>query len=125
MFKLIIKKQDDSIYWQEHFLSQELLQKWLDEEKTRPYWDNTYSEEIIDLRPESQPDYEQKQLELAWLELRNKRNLLLTQCDYTQLADSPFSAEKKQEWAEYRQELRDLPDNTLDPLNPIFPLKPI
>lgn len=65
-----------------------------------------------------------KEIEAAWENLRLKRNTLLSECDFTQLADAPFSAEKKQEYAEYRQILRDLPDNTLDPLNPIFPQKP-
>lgn len=124
MFKLIIKKQDLSTYWQEYFNSLEELNSWLDEEKTRLYWLDSFSEEIIDLRPEAQSDYEQKQLETAWSELRCKRNGLLSESDYTQLEDAPISSEKKQEYSEYRQELRDLPDNTLDPLNPVFPSKP-
>lgn len=41
--------------------------------------------------------------------LRNKRNELLTQSDWTQVNDCPLSDSKKQEWATYRQELRDLP----------------
>jgi|DEB0MinimDraft_6_1074348.scaffolds.fasta_scaffold101760_1 hypothetical protein len=40
--------------------------------------------------------------------LRAKRNKLLQQSDWTQGADSPLSAEKKAEWATYRQGLRDL-----------------
>jgi hypothetical protein len=41
-------------------------------------------------------------------EVRAKRNKLLQECDYTQLPDSPLSEEEKQEWAEYRQQLRDI-----------------
>lgn len=41
--------------------------------------------------------------------LRNKRDYLLSLCDWTQSADSPLSDSKKAEWATYRQELRDLP----------------
>ena len=41
--------------------------------------------------------------------IRSKRNELLKESDWTQLNDCPLSASKKQEWATYRQELRDLP----------------
>lgn len=41
--------------------------------------------------------------------LRNKRNKLLDESDWTQVNDAPLSDSKKQEWATYRQELRDLP----------------
>ena len=41
--------------------------------------------------------------------VRIQRNGLLTGCDWTQLADSPLTDEKKAEWATYRQELRDYP----------------
>lgn len=37
------------------------------------------------------------------------RNRLLAETDWTQLPDVPLSAEKKAEWAVYRQALRDLP----------------
>jgi len=43
-------------------------------------------------------------------QVRATRDALLTACDWTQLADSPLTAEKKAEWATYRQALRDLPD---------------
>ena len=41
--------------------------------------------------------------------IRNKRNELLKESDWTQVNDCPLSDSKKQEWATYRQELRDLP----------------
>ncbi len=43
--------------------------------------------------------------------IRNNRNSLLTESDWTQMTDSPLSASKKTEWATYRQALRDLPAN--------------
>jgi hypothetical protein len=62
---------------------------------------------------------------MAWL--RNKRNLMLKECDWTQAADSPLSESKKAEWATYRQQLRDL-TNTYTTKNSIedivFPTKP-
>lgn len=42
-------------------------------------------------------------------ELRRIRNAFLRECDWTQFADSPLTAEQKTEWATYRQVLRDLP----------------
>jgi len=46
--------------------------------------------------------------------LRGHRNSLLLECDWTQLADAPLTAEKVTEWATYRQVLRDFPSNNLD-----------
>lgn len=43
--------------------------------------------------------------------IRNKRNALLTDSDWTQFNDSPLSVEKKNEWSEYRTQLRDLIQN--------------
>ena len=46
--------------------------------------------------------------------IRQKRNFKLQQSDWTQMPDSPLSEEDKQIWADYRQELRDLPSNIID-----------
>ena len=40
--------------------------------------------------------------------LRNYRNNLLCESDWTQAADSPLSDSKKAEWKTYRQSLRDI-----------------
>jgi len=40
--------------------------------------------------------------------VRARRNGILASSDWTQLPDAPLTAEKKQEWAEYRQLLRDI-----------------
>jgi len=55
--------------------------------------------------------------------LRIQRNKLLADSDWTQLTDSPLADTKRQEWAVYRQQLRDLP-NTVDINNIIYPEKP-
>ena len=53
--------------------------------------------------------------------LRRERNQLLTETDYLGLPDlGGFSAEM----TAYRQALRDLPANTTDPANPVWPTKP-
>ncbi len=52
--------------------------------------------------------------------VRAQRTLLLSESDWTQVADSPLSDSKKAEWATYRQALRDLPST-----NPIvWPTEP-
>ncbi len=56
--------------------------------------------------------------------LRSERNELLKLSDWTQVPDSPLDSTKKQQWATYRQALRDLPANTTDPANPTWPTKP-
>ena len=60
----------------------------------------------------------------AMQNLREDRNAMLSESDWTQVGDSPLSDTKKQEWRTYRQTLRDLPANTPDPLNPSWPAMP-
>lgn len=62
--------------------------------------------------------------ETALSMLRANRNELLASCDWTQTNDSPLSSAKRTEWATYRQALRDLPTNTIDPANPVWPTPP-
>lgn len=54
---------------------------------------------------------------------RGHRNGLLQRSDWTQLIDSPLSEAKKQEWATYRQTLRDF-DYKTDPFNLTWPVPP-
>ena len=56
--------------------------------------------------------------------LRQGRNDLLTRCDYTQATDTTQTVTDKAAWATYRQELRDLPANTPDPENIVWPNSP-
>lgn len=43
--------------------------------------------------------------------LRPERNRLLAESDWTQLNDSPLTESKREKWATYRQDLRDLTNN--------------
>ena len=52
--------------------------------------------------------------------LRTERNALLSETDYLALADVTLTDEMRA----YRQALRDLPANTSDPANPVWPTKP-
>jgi len=59
-----------------------------------------------------------------WAVVREERNTLLTESDWTQYNDSPLTDEVKTSWQTYRQALRDLPENTDDPANPTWPTPP-
>lgn len=63
---------------------------------------------------------------VAWRKLRQTRNELLAASDVFVLADrwEAYTEDQKLAWAGYRQSLRDLPENTVDPANPVWPTKP-
>lgn len=62
-----------------------------------------------------------ERLAIAWDNLRAQRNRMLSSCDWTQVPDAPVD---QAAWAAYRQALRDVPSNTTDPANPVWPLPP-
>lgn len=62
-----------------------------------------------------------KLVEQQWQNLRARRSQLLSACDWTQAPDAPVD---QAAWAAYRQQLRDLPENTFDPDNPVWPTPP-
>ena len=62
------------------------------------------------------------QLEIDKEELRNHRNILLMESDWTQNRDVVLSNDE--EWKTYRQALRDSPANTSNWRNPTYPTKP-
>lgn len=57
-------------------------------------------------------------------DIRNERKKLLDLSDWTQFDTTPLSAEKKAEWAVYRQALRDLPDTIEDVTSFVWPTQP-
>ncbi len=61
-----------------------------------------------------------------WLieRMKDQRNVLLIQSDWTQVVDSPLSDSKKAEWAVYRQALRDFPLTWVPADTCDFPDKP-
>ena len=62
--------------------------------------------------------------EVKWAAIRAKRNIILSDCDWTQLSDSPLLEQAKSNWATYRQSLRDIPANFQDPSSVIWPVEP-
>ena len=58
-----------------------------------------------------------------WVNVRNRRNQLLNECDWTQLPDSPLTNQKQTEWQIYRQSLRDITQQT-NPFGISWPTPP-
>lgn len=61
--------------------------------------------------------------EIKWEEIREQRNQLLSQCDWTQFQDSPITGSQLTLWQTYRQELRDI-TNQSNPFEISWPTKP-
>ena len=61
--------------------------------------------------------------------LRRQRDQLLAETDWVtlkaiDLSNDGLGIQLPQVWMDYRQALRDLPANTVDPANPVWPTKP-
>ena len=63
----------------------------------------------------------EKQLNIAFIFTRSKRDSLLLASDWTQLPDVPIAT--KSAWADYRQQLRDITTQA-DPFNITWPISP-
>lgn len=63
-------------------------------------------------------------IEKRWKELREERNKRLTQCDWIVIKSTSTDTSIPEEWKTYMQALRDLPANTTDPENPVWPQAP-
>jgi hypothetical protein len=61
-------------------------------------------------------------LHVLWWQLRNKRNQLLAECDWTRLDDAPEI--DKEAWASYRKALRDITKTVTDPTQVTWPTPP-
>jgi hypothetical protein len=82
---------------------------------SREYTEAEYAQAAIDA---------QTILDKLPITIRNKRNALLVKCDWTQVADIPFSEEQKTAWATYRQALRDITKQSGFPTDVVFPEQP-
>jgi len=63
------------------------------------------------------PDWLPSSQELGLWQVRQHRNNLLVETDWTQMPDSALSTEQKTAWANYRQALRDITDGLTVPFN--------
>lgn len=67
-----------------------------------------------------------RDIEQEWNLVRMRRNNLLTQTDIIVIPDrwALMTPEKQQEWATYRQTLRNIPQSFSDPQDVVWPIKP-
>jgi hypothetical protein len=71
---------------------------------------------LVDVEPLTQEELDQRVV-TQWQVVRNQRNQMLKDTDWTQVADSPVD---KTAWALYRQALRDITQQP-DPFNITWP----
>jgi hypothetical protein len=79
-----------------------------------------YTCQVVDMTSDEQQLYQTNKIQGQWNSIRQERNRRLSDCDWTQVPDSPAD---KQAWITYRQQLRDLPTQP-DPFNINWPTKP-
>lgn len=84
---------------------------------------------IVDSKILEMTDSEKQNVDSAnsFIDLRKERDMRLKNTDWIiikQYEDNMLSISKYQPWLDYRQSLRDLPKNTINPLNPSWPTKP-
>ena len=73
-----------------------------------------------DLPEPTEEDLKQHNL----IALRQLRQRYLQESDWTQMPDSPLSAEKKTEWQTYRQALRDITITSTSCSDVVWPTEP-
>jgi len=71
----------------------------------------------VDVEPKTEQELKER-IRNEWTAIRQQRNRLLSESDWTQLADSPAD---KNKWAVYRQELRDITTQE-DPFFIVWPV---
>lgn len=84
-------------------------------------WINANDAKIGDLLVDGQFVDPPVDLELLAQTVREQRNILLAQSDWTQLEDVPI---EKTPWVNYRQSLRDIPQQQGFPQVVVWPMKP-
>ena len=63
------------------------------------------------------PNFAPKSQELGLWQVRQQRNALLAETDWTQMPDSPLSDEQRSAWETYRQALRDMTTGLVVPFS--------
>jgi hypothetical protein len=79
---------------------------------------------ILQEKPK-EPEITEPEPLITWDYIRLRRNTLLYKSDWTQLLDCTLTNEQKQNVAQFRQQLRDIPQTYSDPLSVIWPVSPI
>lgn len=70
------------------------------------------------------PRTDQQKYDLACEQVISQRNQLLYESDWTQIPGNPLTTAQQQEWAVYRQQLRDITAQSGYPFNVVWPVPP-
>ena len=98
--------------------------------EANPKLDFVKVNEFIDLVPNMFWDTKEEKIvivdnmEEKIQKIKNLRDRLISESDWTILPDAPFTAAQKKKWKEYRQALRDITKQKGFPENVVFPEKP-
>ena len=100
--------------------------QWFENFVAGPLFTDTVDENGNVVKPmeDNEAEYRQRVDERVAGNVRNDRFGKLKESDWTQMADSPLTAEKKAEWATYRQALRDISSAEGFPHNVTWPTEP-
>jgi hypothetical protein len=84
---------------------------------------------LIDCFPDREKEfYQMEESEVTneewWIVARWWRNILLKESDWSQVSDNSLSEIQREQWKQYRQELRDITDTVSNPKNIVFPDMP-
>ena len=102
-------------------VEQDALSNWVDKWRIADkFSDYTDDDGVVHTKAEQETAFLQGLEDTAFESLRTERNKLLSETDWTASTDVTMSAEM----TEYRKALRDLPANTADVFNPVYPEKP-
>jgi hypothetical protein len=97
-------------------------------ESFRPFVDVSRQQLLKDVSNQEEierlVEVEKMDIESLRREAITYRNKLLVMSDYTQLSDSPLTEDQKQAFVNYRQTLRDIPQQKSFPYDVSFPEKP-
>ncbi len=73
----------------------------------------------------TQDDIDAEKQAQAWTALRMERDRRIAATDWTQLSDAPLTSGEQIEWQQYRQALRDVPQQPGAPHKVIWPEPPV
>lgn len=102
------------------------------EQQTNPSTQYVSDGKVINIPPK--PDYASNfdyasgqwvgDLDAQETNVISRRNMILYSCDWTQLPNGPLTVEVQQEWAVYRQALRDITTQSGYPFDVVWPTPP-
>ena len=104
--------------------------EWMPDPGCRMYEIGFTRAEILTLTGWADPGHEPKEWTpyeppaKTWDDIRVERNTLMSACDWTQLPDAVLTFDRRQDWQDYRQALRDIPQIYATPDVVIWPAKP-